>query len=66
MTKSEAKRKYGVEFGKLTTSKDSVGEYTLYENGRVVAEGWFDSAAEIKAEYIGLQIGARIVDDEEA
>ena len=45
-------RELGVKFGKFTSDKDSQGEYTLYEDGRVVAEGYFDTAAEIKADYI--------------
>ena len=57
MTKIEAK-KYGVEIGKLTTSRDSQGEYTLYEDGYVVAEGYYDSAAEIKRDYIEEKVAS--------
>ena len=51
--RKEAK-KYGIEIGKLTTEKDSQGEYTVYENGRctyfqVWAEGV--NAAEAKRLY---------------
>ena len=55
MTKTEAKR-YGVQIGKLTSQKDSQGEYTLYEDGYVVAQGYYDSAAEIKADYIDRKV----------
>ena len=62
MTKTEAK-KYGVTIGKLTTHKDSQGEYTLYENGKGVAEGWYSDAAEMKAEYIEQKV-LNTIDDE--
>jgi len=41
-----------VDIGKLTTEKDSQGEYTLYEDGSVVAEGFYDNASDIKEDYI--------------
>ena len=50
-------KEYGVEIGKLTTSKDSQGEYTLMEDGHIVAQGWYDYASEIKADYINEKIG---------
>lgn len=64
MNKTEAKR-YGVEIGKLTTRKDSQGEYTLYEDGKVVAEGWYSDAAEMKAEYIEQKVLDKLAWDEE-
>jgi len=48
----EAAKAAGVTFGKFTTSKDSQGEYTLYEDGRIVGEGYFESASDIKTDYI--------------
>ena len=59
MTLSEARaeaRTNNITIGKLTTSKDSQGEYTLKEDGFIVAEGYYDSASEIKADYISEKI----------
>ena len=53
--RAEAKES-GVEIGKLTTYKDRQGEYTLKEDGHIVAEGYFDSASDIKEDYINDQI----------
>ena len=57
MTRSEA-RSYGVIIGKLTTSKDSRGEYILKEDGYIVAEGYYDSASEIKQDWIAMKVNA--------
>jgi len=67
MTKTEAK-KYGVHIGRLTSQRDSQGEYTLYEDNVYVASGWYDSAAELKSDYIQRRVSdaAGCWDDEEA
>jgi hypothetical protein len=51
MNKTEAKQA-GVIIGRLTTTRDSQGEYQLKEDGYIVSEGYYDTAAEIKADYI--------------
>lgn len=53
--RAEAKEQ-GVDIGKLTTYKDRQGEYTLKEDGHIVSEGYFESANDIKEDYINDQI----------
>lgn len=63
MTLTEARteaKKYGAKFGKFTSDKSSFGEYTLYEDGKVVAEGFAETASEMKVSYILHTISERI------
>ena len=46
----------GITIGKLTVTKDRQGEYQLKEDRYIVAEGYYDSASEIKADYIMEQV----------
>ena len=55
MTLSEAKKiatENGVDVGRLTSDKDSTGEYTIYNNGRIVAQGYGQDAREVKIDWL--------------
>jgi hypothetical protein len=55
MTLSEAKKRAtenGVDVGRLTSDKDSTGEYTIYNDGRIVAQGYGQDASEIKIDWL--------------
>jgi len=55
MTLSEAKKiatENGVYVGRLTSDKDSTGEYTIYNDGRIVAQGYGQNASEIKIDWL--------------
>ena len=64
MSLSEARaeaKENGITIGNLTTSKDSQGEYTLKEDGRIVAEGFYDNANDIKEDYIREEISSSTI-----
>jgi len=55
MTLSEAKKiatENGVNVGRLTSDKDSTGEYTVYNDGQIVAQGYGQDASEIKIDWL--------------
>tara|TARA_R110000787_G_scaffold147882_4_gene261756 strand:+ start:517 stop:693 length:177 start_codon:yes stop_codon:yes gene_type:complete len=55
MTLTEAKQiatENGNYVGKITATKDRQGEYTIYNEGRMIGEGYFDSATDAKIDAL--------------
>ena len=55
MTLTEAKqeaRNNGNYIGKITATKDRHGEYTICNEGRMIGEGYFDSATDAKIDAL--------------
>jgi|TARA_R110000803_G_scaffold106736_1_gene174823 hypothetical protein len=55
MTLSEAKKiatENGNYIGRLTSDKDSQGEYTIYNDGAIIAQGYGANATEVKIDAL--------------
>ena len=55
MTLSEAKEiaaENGNTIGRLTSDKDSTGEYTVYNDGAIIGQGYGANAAEVKIDSL--------------
>ena len=55
MTLSEAKKiatENGVNVGRLTSDKDSTNEYTIYNDGAIIGQGYGANATEVKIDSL--------------